>query len=124
MNAFMGSSSHGPAAPGWKQYLKVSDLRSPALKFAFVEEHANSIDDGYFLTNPNRTNAWLDLPGNFHPKVTVFGFADGHAEVYKWIDGSTLQPVIPHGLKPSITLGPAEGKTDLTWVLERATAVK
>lgn len=31
-----------------------------------------------------------DAPAAFHQTGTVFGFADGHAEFHKWLDGQTI----------------------------------
>lgn len=121
MNAFMNSSSNRVANAGWKQFRKMREIKKPAEMFVIVAEQANSIDDGYFLNDPNQTNSWQSLPAANHNGAAGFSFADGHSEIHKWGDASTKQPVMPGGLKPVVTIPPRKTAVDLTWVLERTT---
>ena len=120
MNGFMGDTGRGPALSGWRQYLKTSDLKAPAQKFVIGDEHPNSIDDGYFLNDPAGTNTWLDLPTSRHDGAAVFAFADGHAELHRWVDTSTRQPVVPKAPKASVPIPPRQFQ-DFTWLQQRAT---
>lgn len=119
MNGFVGDSGNGPVASGWKQFLKMSDFSNPAGTFVFVDEHPNSINDGCFVNDPANTNAWTDLPASHHyGGGGGFSFADGHAEIHRWVNRSTKQPVVPNRPKPYVTVPPAE-RDDITWVLQR-----
>jgi prepilin-type N-terminal cleavage/methylation domain-containing protein len=124
MNGFLGNYGGMPNFHGWKSALKLQDVRSPASTFVFAEEHANSIDDGFFINDPNQTSAWIDLPAANHVKGSAgFGFADGHSEIHKWVEASTRQPVNPSGPKPAVQLKPSDVGTDLAWVLKSTGAI-
>lgn len=124
MNGFLGNYGGMPNFPGWRSGLKLQDVRSPASTFVFAEEHANSIDDGFFINDPNQTNAWMDLPAANHVKDAAgFGFADGHSEIHKWTEASTRQAVKPSGPKPAVQLKQSDDGTDLAWVLKATGAI-
>src|SRR6185369_2119516 len=63
---------------------------SPAQAFVFLDEHPESIDDGYFLVFVDRKGLWANMPANYHSGACGFSFADGHAETKKWRDPDTL----------------------------------
>jgi len=61
----------------------------PSDIFVFLDEHENSINDSHFTPFANLksfTDDWLDTPSGRHGNSTGFVFADGHAEIHKWID--------------------------------------
>jgi len=73
---------------------------SPSMAFVFLDEHPESIDDGYFLVFVDRKALWGNMPANYHNGACGFSFADGHAETHKWRDPDTLAAHIvanPHG---------------------------
>lgn len=121
MNGFMGNGGSESTFAGWKQCLKATDIQRPATMFVFADEHANSIDDGFFINNPNQTNSWTDLPASNHGKGAAgFGFADGHSEIHKWVDPSTLQRTKKSGPKPNVKLTKSDRGADLAWLLNAA----
>ncbi len=69
-----------------RQFLKVSEIPQPANNFTTVDEHPNSINDGYYLnTTGNRDGAsWGDAPAAYHNRACGYSFADGHSEIHKW----------------------------------------
>lgn len=124
MNGFLGNYGGKPNFPGWKSALKLPYVSSPTSTFLFAEEHANSIDDGFFINDPNRINAWMDLPAANHANGSAgFGFADGHSEIHKWTEASTRQAVKPSGPKPTVQLKQPDVGNDLAWVLKSMGAV-
>jgi prepilin-type N-terminal cleavage/methylation domain-containing protein/prepilin-type processing-associated H-X9-DG protein len=74
------------------QFKKHSDIRAPAPSRAltFIDENPVTIDDGYFaipvFTVPNQ---WQNSPAARHNHGGVLGFADGHAELWKWLEATT-----------------------------------
>jgi len=93
MNASFGLYSNNPNDPlngrnrnfgTYQQYLKLSTISTPSTLYVFVDEFADCIDDGYFISNPTGT-AWWNLPGNYHNGACGFSFADGHSEVHRWL---------------------------------------
>src|SRR5260370_2839250 len=72
---------------GFTAYNKISDIVRPPPNnlFVFLDEHPDSINDGFFLTDMD-PYYWLDLPASYHNRACGFSFADGHAEIHKWPD--------------------------------------
>ena len=71
----------------------------PSRVFVFLEEREDSIDDPDFLAdafNPTRTApekaSFRSYPGDWHDGTGVLGFADGHAESWRWRDPRTRPP--------------------------------
>jgi prepilin-type processing-associated H-X9-DG protein len=68
---------------------------SPVMTFVFIDEHEDSINDGYFKTDGKTgvSAEWKDLPGSSHGNACGLSFADGHAEIHKWIQSDTCKRV-------------------------------
>jgi prepilin-type N-terminal cleavage/methylation domain-containing protein len=65
---------------------QLSDF-SPGKLLVFIEQHQQSIDDGYFrVDNPTYTSdeIWADLPSDRHAQGCNVTFADQHAQPIKW----------------------------------------
>ena len=39
--------------PQYKQFLKYTEVLRPAKTWLFIDEHPDSINDGYFINNPD-----------------------------------------------------------------------
>ena len=96
-------------------FRKLSTIIEPAEKYVFLDEHPDAIDDGYHLTFVNRVQLWGNMPANYHNGAAGFSFADGHAEVHKWLDPDTLSKQIVSN--PS-------GRRDVPWIQVRTTEPK
>jgi prepilin-type processing-associated H-X9-DG protein len=83
-----------------------------------VDEHPDSINDGWLITAVETPDHWEDLPASYHNGACGFGFADGHAEIKKWLDASTVVPV----LKQQRNYFLANGTRDTLWVIEHSSA--
>lgn len=61
---------------------------SPSDLWVFMDEHPDSINDGLFdfamPTSPSDTH-YVDMPASYHDDACAFAFADGHAELHKWL---------------------------------------
>ena len=112
------SDSHWYA--GWWSYHKMSDIRypNPSMLWVFVDEHPDSINDGWTIMNVTDPNNWTDLPSSYHCGACGFGFADGHSEVKKWREKSTEVPVTKVGRNGF----PAPKSRDIQWIVERSSA--
>ncbi len=127
MNAMLGDAGEFMAGsvntnnPGYKQFLRLTEVPDPARIFAFVEEHPDSINDGYFL-NKFYTYEWTDLPASYHNDGANFAFADGHSEMRRWSVGSTRPPPLPDAADLPFTV-PDGQRGDLYWVLSRTSVL-
>ena len=73
---------------------KFSDVKNPGPSSAifFVDESSVSLDDGYFAIQYNGGTpplAWGNFPGSRHGNAGYFSFADGHAELHRWLEANT-----------------------------------
>lgn len=135
MNAFFGrfsisqNAQEDPTVRGanWgfqdhRQFLKQGDCPNPAKTWLFLDEHPDSINDGYFINNPTGT-AWQDIVASYHNGACGFSFADGHSEIKKWTSGTSKYPVKYSYPSPTKTFD-AAGKNDFAWWRERTGYVK
>ncbi len=82
--------------PEWVvSFFKMSDFRrvSPAGIWVLLEEHSHTIDDGRFeLMWPASEGAenWTGYPSTRHGRAGPVSFADGHVEIRKWVEASTI----------------------------------
>jgi prepilin-type N-terminal cleavage/methylation domain-containing protein len=126
MNAYVGVSGDSPTA-GYYSYHKLSDIRfpPPVNLWVFVDEHPDSINDGWLVNGEPASLGWTDLPASYHDRACGIGFADGHGEIKKWQD--TYNPVTKAGTVQPVIRGqhngfPANNTRDTTWFLQRTSA--
>jgi prepilin-type N-terminal cleavage/methylation domain-containing protein/prepilin-type processing-associated H-X9-DG protein len=133
MNAFFG-----PYHPTWtfgvnryfgnyRQFLKLGNTPNPANLYVMLDEHPDSINDGYFLNNPNtaQLTGWGDAPSSSHSGAAGFSFADGHSEIHKWKSRTSMPPV--NARVGGFSGGPtfdALGKIDAEWLCSRTSVPK
>jgi prepilin-type N-terminal cleavage/methylation domain-containing protein/prepilin-type processing-associated H-X9-DG protein len=70
----------------YKSFYKFPDICNglgPSDAYMFLDENPTSINDGYFDLFPGSID---DRPAVNHGNSTSFSFADGHAELHKWVD--------------------------------------
>jgi prepilin-type N-terminal cleavage/methylation domain-containing protein/prepilin-type processing-associated H-X9-DG protein len=126
MNAMVGDAGQFSTGgsntnnPNYKQFFKVSQVPKPSEIFVFIEEHPDSINDGYFLNKPDDLE-WYDLPASYHNGAVNLSFTDGHAETHSWLYASTKRPARPGGAHPLPFDIPAAEKGDFKWLMERTT---
>src|SRR5258706_3254051 len=103
MNMFFGANKPGAtdnsAFPAYRQFLKAGSIGNPAGLFVTLDEHPDSINDGFLQTDPHTDISqwspptWNDLPATYHAGACGFAFADGHSEVHKF--KSTVCTILP-----------------------------
>lgn len=79
-----------PGAPAFKKLSSIN-RPGPSEAFVFVDEEGESIDDGYFAVRATIPNAgfWQNTPASRHGNSGQVSFADGHAEYWRWVEGTT-----------------------------------
>jgi len=89
------SIAGGANGEGWQNtYVpaeKYSDIAQPATKYIFVEEaDPRGWNRGSWLLNP-LGKTWVDPLAIWHSGArSTLGYADGHAEIHRWINDSTI----------------------------------
>ncbi|HEV2211303.1 MAG TPA: prepilin-type N-terminal cleavage/methylation domain-containing protein [Verrucomicrobiae bacterium] len=130
MNAYVGDRGNGSGqsggadiTTGWVQFRKLSDFRNSAQMFVFLDEHPDSINDGFYIfcnnADPTERNVWSDLVASYHNGAAGFSFADSHSEIKKWLAGTTIRPVAHSTAGFPVTVG--NDKRDIQWVAQRTT---
>jgi len=126
MNGFVGDRSNCSKTgvndwyPNFLQYLKMSTLSrpGPANTLLVVDEHPDSIKDGWLIPDVTDLSRFVDLPASYHNGACGFAFCNGHSEIHKW-HGSTIQPI-----KRVQYNGFAGDPQDVAWFVQRSTAHK
>ena len=103
--------------PQYRQYLKLTQVPRPAKTWVMIDEHPDSINDGYFINNPT-ASAWQDIPASYHNGACGFSFADGHSEIKKWQSAASRYEKVQYGY-PATKAFDAAGRRDFAWYLER-----
>lgn len=114
---------------GWPSGLqnpivKLTDFTvpGPSMSWVFLDEHPDWLDDAQLYIDPGNTNglgAFTELPGSYHNNACGISFADGHAEIHKWMDSRTYAPityVYQNSAPVTITGTPS---ADLAWMAAR-----
>jgi prepilin-type N-terminal cleavage/methylation domain-containing protein/prepilin-type processing-associated H-X9-DG protein len=129
MNGFVDSTSYAVTTPpfdytAYRSYVKMGSIASqppgPANLFVFLDEHGDTIDDAWFITDPTTKSFIYNVPASYHNGATGFTFADGHAEIHRWLNGKTDQPVTMVYRPGEWLLSP--GSQDIAWLQTHATA--
>jgi len=105
------------------QFFNSSAIPTPAGIFVFLDEHPDSINDGYFL-NKAYSGQWFDLPASYHNGAASFSFADGHSETHRWLYGSTIRAAAQDAALPLPRPIPPEERADLKWIIQRMSVEK
>ncbi len=136
MNMFFGANSPGAtensAFPTYRQFLKSSGIPNPAGLFVTLDEHPDSINDGFLQTDPHTDGsfkAWNDLPATYHDGGSGFSFADGHSEIHKFKSRvCTILPVLFSTFQGAravpFSQDPVAGANDALWVANRTSVPK
>ena len=93
----------------------------PSDMIVFTDENADTIDDGFFLQYVGSDSGdWFDLPGSYHNRGDALDFADGHADVHKWVTASVYwKPQKSSAVgQQKVTLNAA----DMNWIDAHTTA--
>ncbi len=123
MNAMMGNAGELSQTgrnvnnPNYVQFFSLASIPKPTRIFVFLDEHPDSINDGYFV-NRAYSGEWSDLPASFHNGAANLSFADGHAESHRWVYASSKPPARSDVTSLPIAV-PKPERADLDWILDR-----
>ena len=122
MNAMVGNPGEqlDRFNPDYVQFFKMSDMPDPSNIFVFLEEHCDTINDGFFV-NTLESGKWGNLPASYHNGAANLSFADGHTETHRWIVGDTIRPARQGGVGGTFT---PSSPVDFDWVKQRTSVRK
>lgn len=119
LNSWINPGKTNTAATYWsmsfRRFTRSGDFHgvSSAEIFAFLDEDANSVNDGWLRMNMDGYNMdgtinesqldLVDVPAAYHNFCGSFSYADGHAELHRWQGGAVLN------------------NSDIVWLLTHAT---
>jgi prepilin-type processing-associated H-X9-DG protein len=123
MNAMVGdagnlsTNGYNVNNPAYVQFFSLASIPMPTSIFVFLDEHPDSINDGYFVNNAYRYE-WNDLPGSYHNGACSLSFADGHSELHRWQSAEVKRSPQPDaaGLPFGVT---AQSDADFDWLSDR-----
>jgi prepilin-type processing-associated H-X9-DG protein len=122
-NSFVAGSNAGRSW-GWggqyRQFLKLRDVANPAKTWLTIDEHPDSLNDGFFITEG--LQYWGDFPGTLHGNGTSFSFVDGHVEFHLW-RGRATRVRVNFGYQFTQRTDDAT-RRDLKWYNERVGLVR
>ena len=120
MNCMVGDPLIDPNRfnPTWLQFLKIVQFPQPSNFYVFIEEHPDTINDGYFMNRWDEIK-WGNLPASFHNGSANISWADGHIERHRW-NPNTVRPPVKGGAGGGFVPAPA---IDYLWLRER-TSIK
>ena len=133
MDAGGNLSDANCSGPAWRVYHKFPDMVNPgpARTWVLMDEREDRINYGNAFTDmtgyPNSPASWrfhYDYPGSYHHRAGGFSYADGHAEIKKWIDDRTMPPINIGGLWSSSEFVPSPRNQDIFWMQDRSTRKK
>lgn len=98
MNSMVGNPGEltNKFNPQFIQFYKVSDMPKPANIYVFLDEHPDTINDGFFMNRWEELR-WGNLPGSYHNGAGTLSFADGHVEGHRWVLADTRRPAVKGG---------------------------
>jgi prepilin-type N-terminal cleavage/methylation domain-containing protein/prepilin-type processing-associated H-X9-DG protein len=127
MNSWMGMNQGEHTwfgGPEFRAYTKMSHIidPGPSMTWVLIDEHPDSINDGFFVIQmmgyPNPAQAQLpDFPASYHNGAGGLSFADGHAEIRRWVDPRTTPPV----RRVTVQTVDQANNRDVVWLWERTT---
>jgi prepilin-type processing-associated H-X9-DG protein len=124
INNWVGGPGWGNSGTGWRVFHKDTDFVAPGPSNTFVmlDEREDSINDGYFVVDmagwPTRSQQIVDFPASYHNRAAGFSFADGHAEIHKWLDKRTYPKINKGNMQLNVSM---MNSVDLYWMMEKST---
>ena len=106
----------------YKTYYKKAEIDNPSMRFVFVDEHPDGINAGGFanmMVENSASARIIDFPASYHNGAGGISFADGHAEIRKWLDVRTRPPVhYNNDLQLNVA---SPDNPDMIWLADRTT---
>jgi prepilin-type N-terminal cleavage/methylation domain-containing protein/prepilin-type processing-associated H-X9-DG protein len=102
--------------PGYVQFYKSGDVPNPSTIFVFLDEHPDTINDGFFVNRLDEYK-WGNLPGSYHNGGGNFSFTDGHVESHRWVVSDTVRAPRKGGAGGGFNASPTN---DFQWLKDHS----
>jgi len=108
----------------YRIFVKTSDIPAPSNLWVVWDEREDSIDDGWSVISMKTGSGmnWPNFPASYHNKAGGISFADGHAEIKRWLDPRTT-PSVTRGSRP-LNIIASPNNPDIEWIQPRTTVLK
>ena len=111
--------------PPYRRFFRQADITAPppSKLWVLLDEHPDSINNSDMAVKCDATGPqalFIDYPASYHNGACGFSFADGHAEIKKWIDGRTRLKVTYTG---NISSRASPNNPDIAWMQERTSSL-
>jgi prepilin-type N-terminal cleavage/methylation domain-containing protein len=101
-----------------------SSIKNPSRIFVFIDENMYTLRDTTFDTPDDGGNRWgVNVPAARHNASVTLSFGDGHSELHRWLEASTINMTFnPFQRNPGSTFpGPNGGRNrDMYWLNQHA----
>jgi prepilin-type N-terminal cleavage/methylation domain-containing protein len=96
MNGWVGSTNMAGINAGYRIYLKDDNMSVPGASklWLLVDEHEQSINDGWFFVDMTGARAFADFVATRHSRGYCINFGDGHSEIIKLRDSRSAWPIV------------------------------
>jgi len=131
MNNWLNADAAWENENQFKVIRRLNDMVNPGPDHTFVllDEREDRINNGFFVVDmkgfsPRQPSAlsMVDFPASYHVGAGGLTFADGHAEIKRWLDPRT-KPPIQKG-KDLELIAPSPNNVDVLWLQERSTGLR
>lgn len=118
LNCFMGAPTNAETPACYHRLAQIVQP-SPSAALVFVDERIETINDGSFAMqwdfNARQPGTWVlrDKPTAVHDGAANMAFADGHAQLRRWMDPRTLNPPRDDAVM--------SGNQDVLWLQQHGT---
>jgi prepilin-type N-terminal cleavage/methylation domain-containing protein/prepilin-type processing-associated H-X9-DG protein len=109
----------------YRVFYKTGDLTKPgpAMTYVLLDEHPDGINAGGFanmmVESPGAARI-IDFPASYHNGAAGITFADGHADIRKWVDPRTKPPVrYNNNLQLNVA---SPNNADMIWLSDRTSS--
>jgi prepilin-type N-terminal cleavage/methylation domain-containing protein/prepilin-type processing-associated H-X9-DG protein len=127
MNNYVGTpGSNRPtglwgASSRYTQCRRYAQIKSPVDMFVFLDEREDSINDGWYASDPDTKWQIVDYPASYHGNAAGYSFADGHSEIHRFKDSRTMPALKAGQLLPLNQNLPND--LDILWMAQHAAGV-
>jgi prepilin-type N-terminal cleavage/methylation domain-containing protein len=117
-------------APQYRVYSRLSQIVKPTQTWVMIDEHPDSINDAACavqMANYNKAtgavNAQIiDFPASYHLGAAGLNFADGHAEIHRWV-GSRIKAPVRYNNNLQLNVPAGDSARDIFWWSQNTTVL-